>query len=87
MYNEGISKLREMIDIGAKLGVLEKAGAYYSYNNTRLGQGRENVKNYLKTNKEVANEIETKIRDLFRNHGNSIAMEEESEQLLEESVF
>lgn len=87
MYNEGISKLVEMIDIGAKLGVLEKAGAYYSYNNTRLGQGRENVKNYLKTNKEVADEIETKIRDLFRNHGNSIAMEEESEQLLEESVF
>ncbi|MDG7053243.1 MAG: recombinase RecA [Wolbachia endosymbiont of Alcedoecus sp.] len=87
MYNEGISKLGEMIDIGAKLGVLEKAGAYYSYNNTRLGQGRENVKNYLKTNKEVANEIETKIRDLFRNHGNSITMEEESDQLLEESVF
>lgn len=87
MYNEGISKLGEMIDIGAKLGVLEKAGACYSYNNTRLGQGRENVKNYLKTNKEVANEVETKIRDLFRNHGNSIAMEEESEQLLEESVF
>jgi recombination protein RecA len=87
MYNEGISKLGEIIDIGAKLGVLEKAGAYYSYNNTRLGQGRENVKNYLKTNKEVANEIETKIRDLFRNHGNSIAIEEESEQLLEESVF
>lgn len=41
MYNEGISKLGEIIDIGAKLGVLEKAGAYYSYNNTRLGQGRE----------------------------------------------
>ncbi|MGL9762182.1 MAG: recombinase RecA [Wolbachia sp.] len=87
MYNEGISKFGEMIDIGAKFGVLEKAGAYYSYNNTRLGQGRENVKNYLKTNKEVANEIETKIRDLFKNHGNSIVMEEESEQLLEESVF
>ncbi|MCA4773904.1 recombinase RecA [Wolbachia endosymbiont of Mansonella perstans] len=87
MYNEGISRLGEMIDIGAKLGVLEKAGAYYSYNNTRLGQGRENVKNYLETNKEVANEIETKIRDLFRNRINSIAMEEESEQLLEESVF
>ncbi|MGL9731667.1 MAG: recombinase RecA [Wolbachia sp.] len=87
MYNEGISKFGEMIDIGGKFGVLEKAGAYYSYNNTCLGQGRENVKNYLKTNKEVANEIETKIRDLFRNHGNSIAMEEESKLLLEESVF
>lgn len=87
MYNEGISKLGEIIDIGAKLGVLEKAGAYYSYNNTRLGQGRENVKSYLKANKEIANEIETKIRDLFKNHDNSIAIEEEREQLLEESVF
>lgn len=87
MYNEGISKLGEIIDMGAKLGVLEKAGAYYSYNNTRLGQGRENVKTYLKTNKEVANEIETKIRDLLRNHDNSIIIDEDSEQLLEESVF
>ncbi|MFT4314915.1 MAG: recombinase RecA [Wolbachia pipientis] len=87
MYNEGISKLGEIIDIGAKLGVLEKAGAYYSYNNTRLGQGRENVKSYLKANKEIANEIEIKIRDLFKNHDNSIAIEEEREQLLEESVF
>lgn len=87
MYNEGISKFGEIIDIGAKLGVLEKAGAYYSYNNTRLGQGRENVKSYLKANKEIANEIETKIRDLFKNHDNSIAIEEEREQLLEESVF
>lgn len=87
MYNEGISKLGEIIDIGAKLGVLEKAGAYYSYNNTRLGQGRENVKSYLKANKEIASEIETKIRDLFKNHDNSIAIEEEREQLLEESVF
>ncbi|MGL9725591.1 MAG: hypothetical protein ACR5KV_02580 [Wolbachia sp.] len=60
MYNEGISKLGEIVDIGAKLDVLEKAGAYYSYNNTRLRQGRENVKSYLKANKEIANEIETK---------------------------
>lgn len=87
MYNEGISKLGEIIDMGAKLGVLEKAGAYYSYNNTRLGQGRENVKTYLKTNKEVANEIEMKIRDLLRNHDNSIIIDDDSEQLLEESVF
>lgn len=87
MYNEGVSKLGEIIDIGAKLGVLEKAGAYYSYNNTRLGQGRENVKNYFKANKEVANEVEAKIRDLLGNSDNSITMEEESRQLLEEAVF
>ncbi|TVS93299.1 DNA recombination/repair protein RecA, partial [Wolbachia pipientis] len=47
----------------------------------------ENVKTYLKTNKEVANKIETKIRDLLRNHDNSIIIDEDSEQLLEESVF
>lgn len=87
MYNEGISKLGEIIDMGAKLGVLEKAGAYYSYNNTRLGQGKENVKTYLKTNKEVASEIETKIRDLLGNYDNSITIDEDSEQLLEESVL
>ncbi|MDD9336786.1 MAG: recombinase RecA [Wolbachia sp.] len=86
MYNEGISKLGEIIDMGAKLGVLEKAGAYYSYNNKRLGQGRENVKNYFKTNKEVANEIEMKIRELL-NGDNSIAIEGNDEQLLEEAVF
>ncbi|WP_168464558.1 recombinase RecA [Wolbachia endosymbiont of Ctenocephalides felis wCfeT] len=85
MYNEGISKLGEIIDMGAKLGVLEKAGAYYSYKNTRLGQGRENVKSYLKTNKEVADEIETKIRDLLLTNGMTI--DDESEQLLEEAVF
>lgn len=87
MYNEGISKLGEIIDIGAKLGVLEKAGAYYSYNNTRLGQGRENVKSYFKANKEIANEIETKIRDLLGNGDSSITLDEDSKQLLEESVF
>lgn len=87
MYNEGISKLGEIIDMGAKLGVLEKAGAYYSYNNTRLGQGRENVKNYFKSNKEVASEIESKIRELLRNNNDSITLDESSEQLLEEPVF
>ncbi|MDM8335255.1 recombinase RecA [Wolbachia pipientis] len=87
MYNEGISKLGEIIDIGAKLGVLEKAGAYYSYNNMRLGQGRENVKNYFKANKEIASEVEMKIKDLFKNHDSSIPIEEESEQLVEESAF
>jgi len=93
IYNEGISKLGEIIDMGAKLGVIEKAGAYYSYNNTRLGQGRENVKIYLRTNKEVANEIEIKIRECLGNDSynlidsdNHIAMENK-EQALEETVF
>lgn len=87
MYNEGISKLGEIIEMGTKLGVVEKAGAYYSYNNTRLGQGKENAKTYLKTNKEVANEIEMKIRDLLRNSDNPITDDEDSQQPLEESTF
>ncbi|WP_341808774.1 recombinase RecA [Wolbachia endosymbiont (group E) of Neria commutata] len=87
MYNEGISKLGEIIEMGTKLGIVEKAGAYYSYNNTRLGQGKENAKTYLKTNKEVANEIEMKIRDLLRNSDNPITDDEDSQQPLEESTF
>nr|WP_175814406.1 recombinase RecA [Wolbachia endosymbiont of Cruorifilaria tuberocauda] len=87
IYNEGISKLGEIIDIGTRLGILGKAGTYYSYNNTRLGQGKWNVKNYLKTNKGVATEIEIKIRDLFKNLDNHIPHEDEGEQLLEESIL
>ena len=62
MYGEGISKLGELIDLGVKAGVVEKSGAWYSYNSTRIGQGRENAKIYLKDNPAIAAEIETTIR-------------------------
>ncbi|MBV0899589.1 MAG: recombinase RecA [Wolbachia endosymbiont of Fragariocoptes setiger] len=71
MYNEGISKFGEIIDMGVKFGLIEKAGAYYSYNDIRLGQGKENVKSYLKTNKEITSEIEVKIRERLNNDGSS----------------
>jgi recombination protein RecA len=62
MYGEGISKTGELIDLGVKAGVVEKSGAWYSYGDERIGQGRENVKNFLKENTAIALEIEDKIR-------------------------
>ncbi|WP_333023119.1 recombinase RecA [Wolbachia endosymbiont of Pentidionis agamae] len=80
IYNEGISKVGEIIDMGTKLNFLERSGAYYSYNGTRLGQGRENVKNYLKTNKSIADEIEQKIRKHLENNDSTIAINQPSEE-------
>ncbi|MEK7277917.1 MAG: recombinase RecA [Chloroflexota bacterium] len=62
MYNEGISKMGELIDIGVLLEVITKRGAFFSYGDTRLGQGRENSKNYLRENPDLAEEIELAIR-------------------------
>ena len=62
MYGEGISKTGELIDIGVKAGVVEKSGSWYSYGDERIGQGRENAKNFLKANPSIAADIEEKIR-------------------------
>lgn len=62
MYGEGISKTGELIDLGVKSGIIEKAGAWFSYNGDKIGQGRENAKRYLMENPAVAEEIENKIR-------------------------
>ena len=62
MYNEGISKTGEILDLASKVGIVEKSGAWYSYDGERIGQGRENAKIYLKENPETALEIENKIR-------------------------
>jgi len=63
MYNEGISREIEILNLGVKLGIIEKAGSWFSYNNMRIGQGKENVKQYLKDNPDIANEIERKIKE------------------------
>jgi recombination protein RecA len=63
MYGEGISREGSIVDIGTEMDIINKSGAWYSYNNERLGQGRENSKQFLKENKEIANIIEQKIRD------------------------
>ena len=62
MYGEGISKVGELIDLGVKAGIIEKAGAWFSYNGEKLGQGRENAKQVLRDNPALADEIERKIR-------------------------
>ena len=63
MYGEGVSKAGELIDLGAKAGVVEKSGAWFSFDSVRLGQGRENAKAFLKANPETADRIERAIRE------------------------
>ena len=83
MYNEGISKVGNIIDVGVKESIVQKSGAWFSYNDIRLGQGRENAKQYLRENPEVALEIENQIRskyDLPLNQGNVKATSEQTEE-------
>ncbi|MEQ8287385.1 recombinase RecA [Thalassospira sp.] len=63
MYGEGISKMGEILDLGVKAGIVEKSGSWFSYNSTRIGQGRENAKTFLRENPEMTNEIEASIRE------------------------
>jgi recombination protein RecA len=62
MYGEGVSKSGELVDLGLKAGVVEKSGAWFSYDSQRIGQGRENAKAFLKANPDIANKIEAAVR-------------------------
>jgi recombination protein RecA len=91
MYNEGISKVGDLIDIGTALEIITKRGAFFSYNDTRLGQGREQAKNFLKAHPELAEEIELGIRAQQVATGTPLVVDKdeeteapESEELLEE---
>ncbi|MEW6599833.1 MAG: recombinase RecA [Nitrospirota bacterium] len=64
-FNEGISRLGEIVDLGIEKKIVERAGAWYSYNGNKIGQGRENAKEYLRSNPEIAGEIETKILEEY----------------------
>ncbi len=66
MYGEGVSKVGELVDLGVKAGVVEKSGAWFSYDSTRIGQGRENAKQFLKDNPDVAAKIEAQVRQNCR---------------------
>jgi recombination protein RecA len=81
MYNEGISKEGEIIDLGVKFDIIEKSGAWFSYNNTRIGQGRENVKKYLKDNPTIKEEIENKIRQKSTDLPDVFTGEEENSEI------
>ena len=65
MYGEGVSREGEIIDLGVEAGIVEKTGAWYSYNGEKLGQGKENVKLLLKDNVDLKNELEEKVRDYY----------------------
>lgn len=63
LYGKGICRMGEIIELGSKLGLIEKAGAWYSYKGTRIGQGKDNVRQYMLEHKEMADEIEKQLRD------------------------
>ncbi|HEY43061.1 MAG TPA: DNA recombination/repair protein RecA, partial [Anaerolineae bacterium] len=62
MYNEGISKVGDILDLGVEMELIEKRGSYYSYGDLRIGQGRENAKDYLRQNPELVEELDAGIR-------------------------
>ncbi len=66
IFGEGISKTGEIIDMGVDLGIVQKSGSWYSYNNDKLGQGRDSVKSLLMDNPELSGEIEAKIREKIK---------------------
>jgi len=71
LYGEGISLQGEIIDLGVKEGIVDKSGAWYSYNGDRIGQGKDNVRNFLKENPAISDEIEAKIRATLLSSGSS----------------
>ena len=79
MFGQGISKEGDILDLAADVGVVNKSGAWYAYNGDKIGQGRENAKNYLRENPLVCEEIEAKVREHFKLDG------EEGEEEIEKS--
>lgn len=86
MYGEGVSKLGEIIDLGSNFNIVEKSGAWYSYNSQRLGQGKENTKEFLKNNPVLSLEIENKIREKLKTSSSLIisTIEDDEENEKEE---
>jgi recombination protein RecA len=83
MYGEGISRIGEIVDIGAELDIVQKSGSWFAYNNERLGQGRENAKLFLKENPSIRLEIYQKIRDHYGLDGEKAVVEIDDNEELE----
>ena len=81
MYGEGISKVGEIIDIGAELDIVEKSGSWYSYKGERLGQGRENAKQFIKENPDIKLDIQLQIRDHYGLDGEKAETEKKSKDV------
>ncbi len=86
MYGEGISREGSILDIGSELEIVQKSGAWYSFNEERLGQGRENAKQYLKENPEITSEIEALIRDHYE-LGSGLLTDQGTAEAEEEGLF
>ena len=83
MYGEGISKVGDLLDIAADIDIVKKSGAWYSYNDTKLGQGRENVKKFLQDNPDLIKEIDEKVRHYYKlDETRENAQEEDDDTLL-----
>ncbi len=80
MYGEGISKVGELLDLGVKAGVVEKSGAWFSYDSQRIGQGRENAKQFLREHRAVADAIEAKVRDQSGIVANAMMVTDDTEE-------
>jgi recombination protein RecA len=83
MYGAGISKMGELVDLGVKAGVVDKSGAWYAYGDTRIGQGKENAKSFLRDNPDIAAEIESAIR---HSHGLDLTVDPTAEEGEDEKV-
>jgi recombination protein RecA len=81
LYGEGVSRQGEIIELGVKEGIVEKSGAWYSYNGDRIGQGKENVRNFLKENPDIAQEIESKVRDVVFPKAEAVKVNEDAVDL------
>ena len=87
MYGQGVSKVGEILDLGVKAGLVEKSGAWFSYDSVRIGQGRENAKEYLKENPDVAQRIENAIRGKTEEVGEALMVDpgiEDSDEIVAE---
>ena len=80
MYGAGISKVGDLLDIATEIDIIKKSGAWYSYNETRLGQGRENVKKFLMDNKDLMEEVDKKVRDYYKLNEKVVEEVEEIEE-------
>ena len=82
MYGEGISKVGDLLDIASDIDIVKKSGAWYSYNDTKLGQGRENVKKFLQDNPDLIKEIDEKVRHYYKLDETRENAQEEDDTLL-----
>jgi recombination protein RecA len=77
MYGEGVSSEGELVDLASEANIIEKSGAWYAYNGEKIGQGKENVKEYLKNNPKFRDELKAKVRDFYSiNPRKSVQIEE-----------